>query len=59
MGRDVPDDAYFEADCPTHGRTTFVDLMGDDFCVECLGDADDEESEKEAVAVRPEETTDA
>ena len=35
MSRDVPDDAYFESDCPTHGRTTFVDLMGDDVCLQC------------------------
>ena len=49
MSRDVPDDAYFEADCPVHGRTTFVDLMGDDYCVECMSDADDDETE----AVRP------
>ncbi len=36
--RDVPDEAYFFDVCELHGRTQFVDIMGDDYCVLCMAE---------------------
>ena len=38
MSRSLPDEAYTEGQCDIHGQVLFVDIMGDDFCVQCFAD---------------------
>ena len=38
MSRSLPDEAYTEGQCDIHGQVVFVDIMGDDFCMQCFAD---------------------